>query len=259
MMHVLRFILFGLLLTGCAGGESKHYAQVGRDPHWYPLDLRGMGPAVQAFSDGLLAYISKKESIPIAIYSASGGSLLIGLDREWTNGILTSLAPTPQNRAVYDFSEIYLNLGPVLVVPEDSQATSIDEMSNSLVGIVGSPDVMTELAQVPYLLIKPYSLVPVALEDVVKGEIQGALIDCLEAYSYIADLYKGVLKVATPPLNDLGLRLIVLKGTNEKLLNSFNRGLKRAVESGTYSELSGEWGLHLDEAAPVSHRKSRWL
>jgi ABC-type amino acid transport substrate-binding protein len=253
MKILLYYLLFGLLLTGCEG--SDQYDQVGRDPLWYPLNLRGKEAAVQAFSDALLEYVADKEDIPIAIYSASGGSLLIGLNREWTNGVLTSVSPTPENRAVYDFSEVYLYLGPVLVVPESSDATSIDDMANSLVGIVGSADVITDLARVPYLLMKPYAMIPVALEDLAKGEIQGALIESLEAYSYIADLYRGVLKVVTPPLTDLGLRMIVLKGTNEKLLKAFNQGLEKAIDKGVYSQLSDEWGLHLDQGADAKFRK----
>lgn len=256
MRALFRLIFFGLLLVGCHGSVGKTY-QVGRDPYWYPLNLRGRAQSVRAFSDDLLEYISKKEEIPVAIYSASGGSLLLALDREWSDGVLTSLPPTPENLAVYDFSEVYLYLGPVLVVPQKSTATSLDSMENSLVGIVGSPNIITDLARVPYLLMKPYATVPSALNDLALGKIQGAIVEALEAYSYVADVYSGVLKVATPPLNDLGLRLIVLKGTNQELLKRFNAGLKRAIKNGTYDDLAREWQLNLNEGPQLIEARAK--
>jgi len=241
-----KIFLFLLLLCACTSGRGSKIYQIGRDPTWWPLDLAAQTLSVRGFSDELLQYIAKEEKIQIALYSAGGEALMVGLNREWADGVLSSLPPVPQTETVYDFSKPYLLTGPVLVVPASSKVTGLSDMSNSLIAVVDAAPLLTEMAQVSYLLIKPFPTTAAALAAVDAGAVQGAVVESLQAYSYLADLYDGRLKVATPPLDDQGLRLIVLKGKSEELMKLFEKGLKKAIKNGTYKELAERWELHLD-------------
>ena len=74
-------------------------------------------------------------------------------------------------------------------------------------------------------MIRPYDSIPQALNDVVAGAIDGAIVDVVIASSYCENIYKGQLKIVTPPLNDLGLRLLTRVHETPQLMRAFNEGL----------------------------------
>lgn len=246
MLYRWSQICLFLLLVACSSGSGQPVYQVGRDPTWWPLDLYGRESAVRGFSDELLRAIAEKEKIQIVLYSAGGESLMLGLNREWANGVLSSLDPIPQTESVYDFSTPYLLVGPVLVVAEDSPVAGLSDLSNSLVAVVNATPLIPELAQIPYLLMRPFPNVATALEAVNGGAVAGAIVESLQAYTYLADLYKDKLKVVTAPLDNMGLRLIVLKGKSRDLMHAFEKGLHKSIENGTYATLAEKWQLNLD-------------
>jgi polar amino acid transport system substrate-binding protein len=57
-------------------------------------------------------------------------------------------------------------------------------------------------------------------------------------------LFPGKLKVATPQLIDLGIRLIARKDEQgEHLVEHFNQGLAKVKEEGEYERLFKRWEL----------------
>ena len=57
-------------------------------------------------------------------------------------------------------------------------------------------------------------------------------------------LYYGKIKIATPPLNNAGLRLVTLQGEHKDLIDTFNRGLTKLRQNGVYDKLLKKWELY---------------
>lgn len=248
MKHFFVCCLALLLLSCDAGPKETH--RIARDPFWFPLDFIGKENAVLAFSDGLIRAIGDEEGFQVSLYAVGWVQLQQVLRQGTVDGILSAIPPTPFFRRSYDFSDVYLHVGPVLVVPVESDAHSLEEMKEKIVGVLtGSPS-MIVAAQIPDVVIIDYMEIAIALEECARGEIDGVLLPRLRAYAYVRDFYDEVLHVVTPPLTDEGLRLLVLKGEKEDLLEEFNDGLKEMHENGTYDKLQEKWGLDLQEGPP---------
>ena len=236
-------LLFCLLcFLSCTGSSSKTF-RIGIDPSWYPLQLMGQEKYVLGFSTELLQEIVKIEKIPAATLTANWNTLVWGLQEEHYEGMLSSLEPQLYNRDDYDFSEAYLLTGPVLVVPLDSKAGSMNDLKGKEIAYsLGTSD-DDILAKYPGIIVRTYESVPNVLADIVNGNVDGALIDNLIAKAYMQDVYAKQLKIATPPLTQQGLRLITLHGKAERLREAFNAGLNKLKANGKYEELLKKWSL----------------
>jgi ABC-type amino acid transport substrate-binding protein len=248
MSKKISFYLCGLFLiflsfSSCNKGTSKQGSRVGVDSSWYPLQLGPRENNVTAFSTELLAEIGRVEHIPFVKVNVNWNDLMEGLQKNKYEAILTSMPPYIFNEKMFNFSDIYLYLGPVLVVPCDSNIDSLDMVSNKEIAVVSGSSNDLILQKVPGVLIRYYDTIPQALNDILTQTVDGAVIDVLSAVAYCNDLYQGQLKIVTPPLTDEGLRLITKHGAHPALIKGFNQGLAKLKKEGVYQKILAKWGL----------------
>jgi polar amino acid transport system substrate-binding protein len=235
------FIFMLLTLFSCGGSNSGR--KVGVDASWYPLEFGKRDNNVTAFSTELLTEIGKLGKIPFVKVTVNWNDLMDGLQKNEYEAILTSMPPYIFNEKLFDFSDIYLPLGPVLVVPIASKIDSINALEGKEIAVIlGSSSVLI-LEKSQGVLIRYYDSIPKALNDIVSGTIDGAVVDVLSAVSYCRDLYQSQLKIATAPLNDEGLRLVTKSNTASDLIAGFNKGLQKMKKEGSYDKLLDKWGL----------------
>ncbi len=235
-------ILILLTLLSCSK-SSNGGRRVGVDPYWFPLDLGSRNNNVTAFSTELLTEIGKIEKIPFVKVSAHWNDLMEGLQKDQYEAILSSMTPYIFNKSLFDFSDIYLPLGPVLVVPVQSKIQSLDDLNGKEIAVISGSTSALILEKSQGVLIRDYDSVPKALNDILIGIVDGALIDILSAVAYCRDLYQGELKIATGPLNDEGLRLITKHNATPNLVKGFNDGLAKMKKDGSYFKLLDKWSL----------------
>jgi polar amino acid transport system substrate-binding protein len=230
------------LLVGC-GKSSNGERKVGVDPYWFPLDLGNRDNNVTVFSTELLTEIGKIEKIPFVKVSVNSNDLMEGLQKGNYEAILSSMTPYIFNQAMFDFSEIYLLLGPVLVVPTSSKINSLSNLDGKEIAVISGSNNDLILEKSPGVLIRDYDSIPKAFNDMLAGHVDGAVIDILSATAFCRDLYQGQLKIVTPPLNEEGLRLITKYEGAPDLIKGFNAGLAKMKKNGSYEKLLDKWGL----------------
>lgn len=236
--------LFALVAFACSSpNQQKETYKIARDPSWYPMTLMGKEPGVLGFSDDLVNAIAKEEGLSISLYLTSSSSLEYGLSVGNWDAMLSSIPPIVGYNQIYSFSDLYLPLGPILVVPVNADVTSLKDMGGREVGIVTNSSYVTILEQYPSIIIRSYNSIPAALEDLASQNINGILMPALPAYGYVRDIYYGQLKTVGEPLNSDGLRLITLLDKDQTLIEKFNEGLKKLQENGTYNALLIKWHL----------------
>ncbi len=235
-------ILILLTLLGCSKG-SNGGRRVAIDSYWFPLDFGNRDNNVTAFSTELLTEIGKVEKIPFVKVGVNWNDLMEGLQKEKYEAILSSMPPYIFNKSLFDFSDIYLPLGPVLIVPVPSKIHSLDDLNGKEIAVISDSTSTLILEKSQGVLIRDYDSIPRALNDVLIGTVDGAMIDILSAVAYCRDLYQGELKIVTGPLNDEGLRLITKHQAAPDLIKGFNEGLARMKKDGSYFKLLDKWGL----------------
>lgn len=245
MKHLFAIVIQALtLLTlfSCSG-NSGNGRNVGVDASWYPLELDSRTNSVTAFSTELLTEIGKVEKIPFVKITVNWDNLMEGLQKGSYEAILSSMPPYIFNEKLFDFSDIYLPLGPVLVVPMSSNIHSLSSLDGKEIGVISGSASPLILEKSEGVLIRYYDSTPKALADITTGTLDGAMIDVLSAEAFCSDLYQDQLKIATPPLNDEGLRLISKHGAAPDLIKGFNKGLHKLKKNGSYEKLLVKWNL----------------
>jgi polar amino acid transport system substrate-binding protein len=226
--RLVTLILATLALVSCGAKEgTRAGTRIGIDPTWYPIDFGSQTAYVNGLAEDVLLEIATAARKDFIRLKTNSDAILHDLDMGKCDAILTSLSPYNFNTAKYDFSKNFLSLGSVLIVPANAKASSLDDLHGELVGtLVNDPAVML-LQDHPEIILRTYPGIPQLLNAVLEGEVEGALLDRIPAANFIRDLYADKLKIATKPLTDLGLHLLVLKGTHSDLVRQFDQFVEK--------------------------------
>lgn len=236
-----------LFLSGCGEPKNDVY-EIALDPLWVASNFKEKDNNVLGFSTELLRIISRDEKISFSLLYTNWDSLFSGLNTNTYQAVLSSLHPYNFNLQKYDFSELYLPIGPVLVLPVSSPYHSLQEIQEKQVAVLeNSPSVLL-LESYPNILISICSSTADIINKLQSGQVVGALLPLLTARSYTRGSLKTQFTIASPPLNDEGLRLITKKTQKPLLIKKFNKGLENMKKNGKYELLLAEWELN----APLS-------
>ena len=236
--------IISLFLHGCGCDRGGRGAiKIGVDSNWYPLVFGAQNSYVNGFTEELLLDIARQSGLEFARLGANWDTLFEGLKQGQYQAVLSSLPPYEFNLALYDFSHNFLDIGPVLIVPEGGPKSDLDKMSGEHIGvIVGDPAVLI-LQKHEGLIIRNYPTIADLLDAVANGEIEGALLNRVLAGSYVSDLFAGRLKIAGSPLSDAGLHLVAMKGKQPSLMNQFNKNLVLLKKKKRLQALLRKWQL----------------
>ena len=238
-VSILLSLMF--LLTACGSGGKTY--RVGMDPSWYPIELQGKEPNVYAFANELLMAIGREEGVHFERVTMSWDNLIFGLKEKRYDGILSSMTPRVFLERTYTFSDPILSIGPVLIVKDGVKVSSLGQMNGKEVAVDTLSSEAVLLERFPGVIVQYYYSIPDGLDDVIAELYDGILVNYIQATSYIRDLYFGKVKIATPPLNDAGIRLLTLNGDNTELVEVFNRGLDKLRSNGKLEKLLKKWEL----------------
>jgi polar amino acid transport system substrate-binding protein len=227
---------------------KEHQFVIAADSRWFPLDLHGQEQYMVGFVSELTQSIAKDEEIKIQVISIGTSQLMDNMEKGYYDGVFSSLSPDILNEKKYRFSEPFYLTGPVLVVSVKSKATSIKELHT--VGIERGFSLPTGLSNTPLTSVLPFDNTNIALSELVLGNIDGFIMDSVDAYAYVRGYYAGKLKVVTPPLDNEGLRLVTLNEFfGKELVKIFDQGLETARKDKRYHELLDKWELIDPETA----------
>jgi len=241
MSILFRILLVTLLFSACSSDRiDKNVFRIGIDPTWYPIDFAAQEQYVNGFVSELLLEISLYTGITFERVEANWDALVDGLQKHRYDAILSALSPYNYNTANFDFSEKFLSIGPVLIVPKSSNIHSLKEMDSGLIGV----QTPFTLAQYPNVMMRSYGSIPELLNALANGEVDGVLLDKLVADSYVRDLYSGKLKVVGEPLTNAGLRFILLKGQRSKEMKLIRQSLKAFIKDKKLTALLKKWQIY---------------
>lgn len=236
-MHFLRLFLLALFFYGCGSNSSGF--RVGYDPNWYPTDFGPQTSYVNGYTEDMLLEMARYSGMNFELVKASWDNLFDGIKQDKYDAVFTTLPPYEHNMAKYDFSETFLDLGPVLIVPFKAEKDSLEKLGSDLVGIIAGDSSELILAGYPTIIVRNYPSIPELLDAVAKGEIDGALLAQIPAVNYVADLYYEVLQISGKPLTNQGIRLVGPKGG----INAFNKHLASLRKKSMLQKLKEKWEL----------------
>jgi len=239
------FLLIAVFLSSCSCGNKNRGGEfkIGVDPTWSPLNFEELQPYVNGYTEEFLQEVSRFGGIEFEKITVGWANLLQGLNTGEYEAVLCSVPPYNFNLAKYDFTENFLELGPVLITPANANYTHLSHMNGELVGVItGDPSVLV-VEKYTEVIIRNYTTITEVLNAVAIGEIEAALLDRLPASNYVRDFYSGQLKIASPPMNDVGLHAVTLKGHSPRFIRLFNSSIEQMKKKKSLEALQKKWSL----------------
>lgn len=222
---------------------AKQYYAIGLNPNFAGESFAGKGGSIYGFTQEFFLKVGSDYGVSFVFVPLAYDSVVEQLQSGGCDAFLSSLAPVLRFHDEFDFSDPLLYTGLVLVVREDEKATSFEEMTGKEVGILYD-DVVQLQSKIPEdVFIRPYTDVNVALQLLAARGIDGIVMPLIPAYAYCRDLYAGVLKIATPPMTEMSLKIAVLQGGQAPLIEMVDKALEEYRSNGFYAELLSRWQL----------------
>ncbi len=227
----------------CSSPPPEKTFLIALNSNWYPLQLMTKEKDMTTFCKVLFGMIANDQGLHLRLMD-TGFDLFSLLERNECDGVISILPPSPLSSHRYISSNPIYQLGIVLVVKNNSPLVASDKIQEGHIGIIGNAKILMQIAKLPSAIFTNYENASRALSDLDIGNIDGVIIDTLQASTYIRGLYAGRFRILPPPLVSEGIELY-LKDTKEntKFLELFNTGLNNLRASGAYNSLINQWGL----------------
>lgn len=247
MSLLIILVLLGIM-RACFFSSSRSlssYYLIARNINWNDFHFSGKEPNVQAFAEELILAASKEAHLRVQFVTANPNTLLEDLRANRYDAVFTFMVPNSLNQEIYYFSDPLYLLGSVLVVNENSDVHTLEEMEGKIVGILSESSSIYDVEHYPSVIIVTYENINTALNDLANERIDGVILDSWSAHVNTHGFYANKLKVATIPFTRQGLRLATLVETEEEeFIKSLNDGIERVKASGLYQKLIHKWDLY---------------
>ena len=149
---------------------------------------------------------------------------------------------TDERKKQYDFSDPYINVGQILVVPRAEAAKALAGLKGKKVGAqIGTTGAM-EIKKTDGVELKTYDEIGLAFEDMVAGRIAGVVCDEPTAAHYALQRseYKAKFKIVGAAFTQESYGFVVKKG-NQELVDLLNKGIKAVKAKKIDEQLRKKW------------------
>ncbi len=238
VISLMLIILSLYFFIGCSINHLQEYSfTIGQEVDWKKLSLSGKEKNFSAFNQELLRKVEIQEDLHFKLIPTHQG--IEDLRENKLQALLTSVQPSFIYKDLL-FSDPYFLFGPVLIVQQHPK----NEHGKNIIGLPENSPLLMTLEKDSRIETKIFDDILSAFSELRKGHIDGAIFPAIPAYIYTETFYKHELKVASPPLTNQGIHLVVLNNKQgEALITKFNEALKKLMQNGDYQKMLANWDL----------------
>ena len=246
--EVIALVMLLIPSMAFAGGaeEEKSEYVFATDATWPPFEYIDENGNLTGFEVELVPMIGEAVGETFVVQNIPWDTIFAGLKNGQYDGVASGVTVTEERKATIDFSTPINNQGQVLIIPtaKASEVGSIDELpEGSKVGVQIGTTGDFALEDYP-VEIRRYDDIGLAIEDMLNGNLDGAVCDSLIASDFVLknENYANLLVVAGEPFTAEEIAIGVQKG-NTALLDKINEGLSILMENGEFDALKEKWGI----------------
>ncbi|MDG2990345.1 ABC transporter substrate-binding protein/permease [Candidatus Synechococcus calcipolaris G9] len=181
--------------------------------------------------------ISQQLGFELNIVDMDFSGLIPALQSGRADFVMAGMTPTPERQQNADFSILYFNVKNTILSKKGSPFTTLESLQGKSVGaLLGSTQ--QDLANtIPQVTVKVYNKVTDAIQDVIAGRIQAALVEEFFAKGYV--VADPNLMYTIIPGKDSGYAIAFPQGST--LVEPFNRAITNMKQDGTIARLEKKW------------------
>ncbi|QHS21880.1 transporter substrate-binding domain-containing protein [Virgibacillus sp. MSP4-1] len=256
LLFIFIMILGTLLITACgtsetsngskggsdkdsADGEKNHYV-VATEPNFHPFEFMNTETGeMEGFDIDLMNAIAEEAGFTVEFETMEFDGVLGGMRTGKYPMAISGISITEERKQEIDFSDKYLDSGLILVVPEDSDIQSIDDVDGLKVGAQTGATSEIYLNENTDAEVSAFPEIVTAYQDLQRGRLDAVLYDLPNAQYYIKENPDTGLKTVGDLLQGEPYGIAFPKGSN--LVEPVNEALATLKEDGTYAEIYKKW------------------
>ena len=243
------FVIAALFMVAMAPGSLSAQQKQGRsltvatDATWPPMEMVDTSKNIVGFDIDLMKAIAKEAGVEVVFKNTAWDGIFGGLDAGKYDAIISSVTITDERKKQYDFSEPYINIGQILVVPKTvKNVKTLSDMKGKKVGAQIGTTGAFEVKKASGVELKTYDEVGLAFEDMAAGRINGVVCDEPTAANFALQRteYKEKFQIVGETFTKESYGIVVKKG-NKELLDMLNKGIAAVKSKGIDGQLKKKW------------------
>ncbi len=240
--------------TGSGESAAKGTITFGTNAEFPPFEFVTAQGTIGEF-DGIDMAIAKQIGDDMGkeakINNMEFDSLLLALDNGQVDAVIAGMTVTDERKEAYDFSTPYYTATQVMIVKEDSDIKTAEDMKDKKIVVIQGYTGETCVKDLGYSY-EAFKKGTEAVLELVNGKCDVVVIDSATAQKFVGD-NEGLKIVEDPAAFEAEEYAIAVKKGNTELLNQINASIQKMLDNGTVSELSAKYlDMDVEEDASSS-------
>ncbi|MBP2672832.1 MAG: polar amino acid/opine transporter, periplasmic amino acid-binding protein [candidate division NC10 bacterium] len=215
---------------------------VATDATWPPMEMVDANKKIVGFDVDYLTAVAKEAGFAVTFKNTAWDGIFAGLAAGRYDMIASSVTITDERKKQYDFSDPYINVGQILVVPKTETGKTLAALKGKRAGAqIGTTGAM-EIKKTEGVELKTYDEIGLAFEDMAAGRIAGVVCDEPTAAHYALQRkeYKEKFKIVGDTFTQESYGFVVKKG-NKDLVDILNKGIAAVKAKRIDEQLRKKW------------------
>ena len=222
-------------LSGCTGGEKTLIMATNAEfpPYEYYEDDKMVGIDVE-FAKAVAADMGYN----LEIIDMDFGSIIPSIQSGKADIAVAAISVTDEKLQQIDFSVSYETASQLIIVPNDSEISSVDDLKGKRIGVQIYTTGMIYASEIEDVTIESFTNASQAVDELKAGELDAVVVDGEPAKIFAER--DSELKLIDEPLTEEEYAIGVAKG-NTALLKKINKSIEKLKASGKYDSIREEY------------------
>ncbi|HLS23824.1 MAG TPA: basic amino acid ABC transporter substrate-binding protein [Pseudogracilibacillus sp.] len=256
MTSLLIALLFVIVLAACGGNseeasgtedDGKLKLVAGTEATYAPMEYIDENGEIVGIDIDIVNAIAEEIGAEVEFQNIGWDPLFPAVKNGEIDFAVSSITITEDRKEEYDFTEPYYVANQLILVPEDSDIKSFQDLKDKRVAVqistTGHEVVKKLLGETSDQIVAPENL-PLAINEMLNGNADAVVGDNAPVLEYMKSNPDVVLKtIEDDEFEKEYYGLMVRKG-NTELLDILNEGIQKIKENGKLEEITG---INIDE------------
>jgi polar amino acid transport system substrate-binding protein len=250
-------VCLGLVLFGCGTGsdsagskddsagessEGKKKLVVGTDATYAPMEYMDDKGEIVGIDIDIVKAIAEAAGVEVEFKNIGWEPLFPAVKNGEVDFAVSSITITDDRKKEFDFTEPYFIAQQVILVPEDSNVATLEDLKGKKVSVqintTGHEVVKGLLGNTSSNIVAAETM-PLAIEEMLNGNADAAVGDNSVVTEYLKNNPDKKLKVVEYEGAEKEYYGLMVKKGNKEILDILNEGIQKIKESGKLKEITG--------------------
>lgn len=228
---------------GAAGQENNRSWVVGTNAEFPPFEYQEAGE-ITGFDVELIKAVGEASGIEVKVEHMGWDPMFDAIDRGKIDVAIAAITVREDRKEMYDFSEPYFEAKQLILVPQASTVTKLDDLQGKKIGVQSATTgekVVQDKFGLTYEGLKGYEDIPSAIDDLVNGRVDAVVADNAVVLEYVKKIGDKNFKIIDDPSFAAEHYGIMVKKGNSETLKQINEGFAKIKENGKYDEIYAKY------------------